>query len=371
MDFVLLVCELYGRFALHKDALRNGSVALSNRTKDLLHWTNAKVVPKLIQRSRQTGQTAPFDLNVSSILLEKSFDDIGASPEPFNRNRRRPNRNKTPERPDEGIRPLDCSTAGIEATVANEEMRRAFAASLMVSCCILFSEWIAVGGSDAQYIANAAVTDWCRIFAPQDTSQTETADFVAPALYRLAIQLAKLHDDYALLRILLTKVREKRTGSDDCDSYIRKALLSLLASRGNQKTANARKVARCVLEAAHDILENDTSVLVLEFPESISTVWDIAQGCISSGISAIFANRIASLEFARCIVEASLSPQFKNSTRTALFDLKCLSLMCSADSGSKVVKEAGALVREQLSVDCVEGDLQVLVESLLDTCFDM
>lgn len=352
---------MFGRFALHKEAFANGSVEFSEQAKLLLHWTTAKVIPALSRLADPRSPAVPFiDPNLSSICVEKSFDTFTSSPEPVGRPRRRVNRNRTPERLDEGLGIFDHSPDAMQSTL---RVGVGAAVSLLNSSCVLFSEWLAVGGAGASFVAQAAA-DWCRIFENSATKD-EMHNELAPAFWRLTMQLAKTANDYSLMKQLLIKFHDGMTGEDEA-SLVRTALASLLATRGNQSDEIAIGLVNCVIDAASEILENETSPLKFELPMSLGTLSDSENGCIISALCAILGNQSASLELARQLVER-FSAHAQESTRIALFDAKILWVLCNFEGGSKIVAEASEMVR-QLNSEGVENELGKFVEELMDAC---
>lgn len=242
-------------------------------------------------------------------------------------------------------------------------VRRAVAVNLMNSSCVLFSEWLAVGGTGSSFIAQAAV-DWSQIFEINGTP-SETPNELAPAFCRLAIQLAKFGGDYSLTKQLLTKLSDRVSENEDAP-VLGKALASLLATRGDQADTIARSVVHCVVDAACELLNNETGALEFKLPDSLATMWETESGCISSGLSAILGSQAASLELARQLV--NLFPTHAmESPRIALFDAKCLWILCDPEGRSKISAEASAMVRQLNSTE-LEEELSNFVEALVGAC---
>ncbi len=78
---ILKSCEAYGRFALHKEASKDGPPHFSTQMRTLLEWTTDKVIPLLIKQQGSTGAATPFgELNISSISAASASPVQPASP---------------------------------------------------------------------------------------------------------------------------------------------------------------------------------------------------------------------------------------------------------------------------------------------------
>jgi hypothetical protein len=357
IDYVLQVSEAFGRFALHKEASTNEGIKFSEQAERLLHWTTSNVVPAF---SLSSLEETPFkDLNLSRISPEKSFESFPGSPVPTGPPKRRANRNSTPVRLDDGIsEPFSMPSQKVpkESSVF---LARAFAVSLMQSSCVIFSEWLAVGGSGSSEIAESAVK-WCKIF---NGHRDETQKELLPAFTRLAMQLCKTVQDFSLLKHLLISCNEV----DDSEEMppARKALSSLLSTRGNLAPVIVTKTVECVLEAAYSFTERVDFETPFELPTSMGDVWPADEGCIVSGLGAILSNKQASLEFTGLLV-GNFKASAQNSLASALFNAKCLWILCDP-SASKSATEATQIVR-QLDVTNLENEskLRGVVEDLLE-----
>jgi hypothetical protein len=359
IDYVLQVSEAFGRFALHKEASTNEGIKFSAQAERLLHWTTSNVVPAF---SLSCVEETPFkDLNLSRISPEKSFESFPSSPVPTGPARRRANRNSTPVRLDDGTsQPFSMPSQKVSKE-KSVFLARAFAVSLMQSSCVIFSEWLAVGGSGSSEIAESAVK-WCKIFEINGHSD-ETQKELLPVFTRLAMQLCKTSQDFSLLKHLLISCNEV----DDTEEMppARKALASLLSTRGNLAPVMVTKTVECVLEAAYSFTERVDFETPYELPTSMADVWPADEGCIVSGLGAILSNKQASLEFTGLLV-GNFKASAQNSLASALFNAKCLWMLCDS-SVSKSATEATHIVR-QLDVGNLESEskLRGVVEDLLE-----
>jgi hypothetical protein len=329
----------------------------------LLHWTTTRVIPAFtLSNGNPRCQEVPFsDPNISSIQVEKSFDIFPSSPEPasIRGSRRRVNRNKTPDRLDDGLGVFDDSPSAEEARRSAFNVRRAFAIALLNSSCVLFSEWLAVGGGlGASLIAKGAV-EWCHVFQVKEHASKNQKELL-PGFCRLAVQLSKTDQDCSLWKELLTKCNVTSDGLEDT-TVIRKALSALFASRGKHAEVIVTSVVDCILEAAYDLLQNKTDEIEFELPDSLNSLWSSGDGCIGSALCAIVGNKTASLALGKRLVE-NFSKHAEESKWIALFDAKCLWILC--DSESTVATEVTTIVR-QLNTTGLEQDLGSVVEELL------
>ena len=144
---ILKSCEAYGRFALHKEASKDGPPHFSTQMRTLLEWTTDKVIPLLIKQQGSTGAATPFgELNISSISAASASPVQPASPSPMQPRRQRTNRNKTPVRDGSFV----STSNEVNIATANDStalLSHGVAVSLLQSSCAIFSEWLAVGGS--------------------------------------------------------------------------------------------------------------------------------------------------------------------------------------------------------------------------------
>jgi hypothetical protein len=363
IDYVLQVSEAFGRFALHKEASTNEGIKFSAQAERLLHWTTSNVVPAFSLSSENSVEKTPFsDLNLSRISPEKSFESLPGSPVPTGPPKRRANRNTTPVRLDDGTSAPFSMTSQKSSRESSTFLARAFAVSLMQSSCVIFSEWLAVGGSGSSEIAESAVK-WCKIFDENNGHRDETQKELLPVFTRLAMQLCKTVQDFSLLKHLLISCNEV----DDHDEMppARKALSSLLSTRGTLAPVMVTKTVECVLEAAYSFTERVDFETPYELPASMEDVWPADEGCIVSGLGAILSNKQASLEFTGLLV-GNFAASAHNSLASALFHAKCLWILCDP-SASKSAAEATQIVR-QLNVASLENEskLRGVVEDLLE-----
>ena len=327
VEFLLRVCELYGRFALHMQASSKGLVEFSKRAERLLQWTTLRVVPALTgdPHGEATASVSFIDPDLSSIAFERSFESFPSSPIPTGPPKRRANRNRTPDK----VRGSFQTPKKAPSTTA---VGRAFAVSLMHSSCVIFSEWLAVGGAGGQQI-DAAAAGWCQIFPRTPEGNEESLqtlqESLLPAFSRLATQISKTSQQFVLLKELL--VTCTGTGDEASTDALKSALTSLLSSRGTHGTEIVTQTIQCILQASYLWLDRDaTDELVYELPNSLGELWPANQGSVALALRAVFSNKQASLVLGKLLTESV--NQTHHSVARALFHAKCLFVLC--DPGS-------------------------------------
>jgi hypothetical protein len=356
VNFILRVCELYGRFALHKQASGQRCVAFSEQAKRLLQWTTFKVLPALTERSQLETEMTPFDPNLSSIAIEQSFENQPSSPIPTGPPKRRANRNRTPRKETDDFEILENGPP-------YNAVGRAFAVSLMQTSCVIFSEWLAVGGVGAKEI-DAAAASWCEIFTTDVTEQnteSEMQEALLVAFSRLAIQLCKVSEQCSLLKALLVCCKE----TQDAESMdaIRRALSSVLS--GSPASAGTDCLVKCTLEAAYVHIDRESSAYVYALPTSLGQLWPSGQGLVAIALNAVLASKPASLALAKRLIDSVASIADEGSSR-ALFRAKCLWILCDSAS-CKGSTEIVAMVRR---IDTRMVDRDSVIRGIYDDLKD-
>jgi len=342
----------------------NGTnITFNEQATTLMHWTTESVIPAF-----QPVEVPFVDPNISSIHVENSFaSSFPASPDPIRKGGRRANHNRTPERLDEGLDMFEGSPSDVEVAQSTARVKRAFALSLLKNSCAIFSDWLSVGDSGAAFIAQATAEHWCKVFLSSDKS-AELSIAIGPDFWRLAVHLAKSGEEFGLLKRLLSCLHEDTEQFDNHISVmVRKALPLLFCDRGPRAGVIVKKTVDCVMEAAYEQINQEGDELEYQLPISLVELWCSDVGCIASALMAVLTNKQASLELARQLAEDRFTEHVQNesSIRLALFDAKCLSLLCDGDS--KVIKEASLLARKLGEVG-LNGNQELgrVVEELLD-----
>jgi hypothetical protein len=254
--------------------------------------------------------------------------------------RQRTNRNKTPVRDGSFV----STSNEVNIATANDSnalLSHGVAVSLLQSSCAIFSEWLAVGGSGFDVIAQS-VCKWCEIFAAS-TNKTVLQVELLPAFTRLMIELCKF-SDFHVLEKLLVSCGEIESEQDD-SNINKKTISSILTCRDVQGIPLAHGVVTTVLGAASLILQKAGTLANEEdknqgTPYSLSDVWDMHSGSIYSGLSAVLSNKEASVVLTQKLVDRFRQGVDENdSSKVLLFEAKLLSLIC-ANSTEPQVKTA-------------------------------
>jgi condensin-2 complex subunit G2 len=359
VEFVLSACEAYGRFALHKEAQTGDGVSLSSQAKTLLNWTTEKLVP--VFKKAQPGEMELRDLDLSRISNASDSLIIPGSPALMSPPRRKADLKNTPNRMEDDSAMFDSDGTLKEPTIF---LVSAVAGALLQSSCVIFSEWLAVGGSGADEISMAAVK-WCRVFQSEDEEEDPNEHHhteLMPAFVRLAVQLCKSSDDPLLLKQLLVNCSEE-TVNDDA-AVMKKAILSLCTARSNQQSKVQGSVIQAFLGAAHELLDTVAVDAPFDLPDAVDEVWSHDSGCVASCLSVIMCNRQASSTLARQLV-SNLSSHVGEPTKKSTFEAKCLSfLLTSNDYDAEIAK----IIRDLDAGKFEEGgEMRNVVDKLLES----
>ena len=258
IELIVLACDAYGRFALHKQAaLEQGEVIrLSPQARTLLDWTTDRLVPALTWSSAMLpgghhaaeGELKPFpDLDLSRISTVSSPISYPFSPSPLPPPRQRANRNFTPKRLDasfeapSGGGPIQPNRkSGTLLTESALVTANTIALALFQSSCILFSEWIALAddGTGASHDAEAICTSankWFEILLLPSGVSPGLATLrpeVWVGLSKIAGQLAKVAKQFKALELL---IKSSHVGNEkkEIGVVMRTCFSSLLAGRGD------------------------------------------------------------------------------------------------------------------------------------------
>lgn len=350
---VLKSCEAYGRFALHKEASKDGPPRFSLQARTLLDWTTDRVIPVLCKQ--ESGEATPFGgLNISRISATSASPAQPASPTPMPPSSKRTNRNTTPVR--------DGSFGSVEGDIdispkadSTALLAHGVAVSLLQSSCLIFSDWLEVGGSGSDVIA-ASARSWCKIFSLSKDKAALQCELL-PSFTRLMIQLCKTSDFSVLEEIIAScnKLDSEEDGANITD----KTISNLLKGRDANGTALTGGIVDAVLGAALSLVRNKDDNLDEEekaMPRTLSELWDLEEGSVLSALSAVLSNKQASIVLAR-----KLAARFEsgvdadNSSPLAMFQAKLLSLLFDKTSG---LAEMDA-VRSTLAAEKFAGDTAV------------
>ena len=375
--------DLYGRFALHQEAFRknDGPISFSEHAQHVLFWTSDNVLPAL-QRLTQIGlQTndivSPFsDPNLSLIQIEKSFADTTKlspqSPNLMVRPRRRVNRNKTPDRLEEGVGIFDDTPGtSVVGTVDNRAVRR-IVIGLLNSTCFLLSEWLATGGNMTETTSkiSQAASEWCDIFANIPLASNRDAvvpllDEILPPFFRLTGQLVLTSGNCTILKQVLTKLTNLSGCSDEVSDHLRKTLSNILMIRGQHSFAN--ELVYAFLDASYEIVETKMASLKCELPESFDEIFSASSLCfLRSSFYAIVLHQQACLLFTNTLLERCTDHVKQDEHhRLAIFELKCLWLVLKDQRTSTQVAESVFEAVRQLEKSVQKEDINQMIEEFV------
>ena len=335
----------------------NKSIEFNAKAKLLLNWTTSRVIPALTVDNKGGSELRNLDLsrisNVSDSLV------LPGSPSPFSPPRRKADLKRTPDRM--GGNPISIFDNDGALNRPAVFLVSAVAGSLLQSSCLVFTEWLSVGGAGAQEIAEASVK-WCKVFLEGGLASGDMKKEIAPAFMRLAIQLCQAADNYLLLKRILVECDE--ACFEDNGASVEKAISSLLSGHclGAKVSKIMNGIIDTVLDAAYESLDSFVTELKFEVPESIEDLWHFDTGCVASALAAISGNKHSKLLLCRRLV-CCLANHSKNLNKRAVFEAKCLAYMLSF-SGSSIEMEG--IIRE-LDVDRFDeqGEMRIVVGQIL------
>ena len=330
IDYVLRVCEVYGRVALHGEAVGDKKIVFGSQASRLLQWTTSKVVGSLVART--DAPLSPFDdPDVSRISVNRSILSSPLSPIPTGPVRRRPNRNMTPGKAEEAAFRTPSKK---KAQKVAQDISKAFAVSLMQSSCFIFSEWLAVGGTGYDMILEASL-QWSEVL-DTDEIEEEVKLSLLNGFCRLSAQLVRTSNNFRLVEKLL----ESRATSKDVE-IIGKLVHSLVSFR---RDLTAEHLSQCVRNAAYSFLEKNAIKIPSELPESFSDLIPDAELLCNSVATVAAAGSMGSELgdiLGRDVLNESLSP------RVRLFAARWLWLLCDEN----LCKDASVVSKKVRKID--------------------
>ncbi|KAL3916057.1 MAG: hypothetical protein SGILL_005350, partial [Bacillariaceae sp.] len=351
VECIIRASEAYGRFSLHERSTASlkeeNQVSLNNQVTMLLKWTTDFVVPALLGTDQRDSTLR--DLDLSHISVSDSMADVPpGSPSLTSPVRQKPNVGRTPE----AMRVQALETPSHLPATFSEK----FASSLMVSSCLISSEMLAMGVSEAGDISKAAL-DWCIVLEASDATWFES---VLPAFVRLAVQLNRASGDLSLLESVLTH----------CDSFVDGESPTVYKHvKGALKCARSQEenfISLFLKTADRVVVGNAKYNPTLETASSLSDVWG------KDGTMPIFLEIIeahSSLQ-RRLTKELATSLASSNGVVTPIvaFKAKCLSALSMVVESSTMSE----ILRCVDSDDTGEGgdeddDVRVFVANLMET----
>lgn len=375
--------NLYGRFALHQEAfIRDGKpISFSEQAQRVLFWTSFNVVPALQrcthQSERADDSLAPFtDPNLSLIQIEKSFADSTMlspqSPKFMVRPSRRVNRNKTPERLDEGVGIFVDTPGKHFVGSVNQRAMQGMIIALFNSTCSLLSEWLAAGGSvsETTNTISQAASEWCDIFSNlpvdgiSDDSSSLLDEMLAP-FFRLVGQLVHTSGNCISLKQVLTKLDNVAGCFDEISERFGMTLSTILTIRGPSSVAN--DLVDCFLDASQEIpvLKEDSASLNYQLPETFDEIFvPYPRYFLSSFFRALVSHQQACFLLTNTLVER-FPEHLKGEVHhySAILDLKFLWLVLSDSKASTKIAEPALEMLRCLDTTVLNEDFQLMIES--------
>ncbi len=350
VEYAIRSSEAYGRFALHKESLlvleKDDSASMERQVGKLLLWTTNKIVPAFM-RSDDAGVSALRDLDLSLISnrLSISSEHTPGSPSLLSPPKQKANRGRTPEAM-RGHSSLFMTSPNDSPVIYSAKV----GCALLLSSCILSSEMLAMGMTNAHEISKAAV-QWCQIF---DQSRWPVEEQLLCGFIRLAFQLFRASGDSTLLKDLFVK----------CNSNIKEAAIGDLIKKELQSLLRLRNGADELIPAffalAGRLMEDENADMSVENADSASETGNDG-GSIEIFLDAILGNSGVTQTFAKAIVKRLLAHDGEIN-EAVKFDAKCLSLALKEGSDPAMITILEELVDEH---NREEGEMSQFVGNLL------
>ncbi len=352
VEYAIRASEAYGRFALHKESLlvikNDDNSSMERQVGKLLLWTTNKIVPAFM-RSDDEGVSALRDCDLSQISnrLSMSIEHIPpGSPSTMSPPKQKANCGKTPE----GMR----GHSSLFVTSPNDSpviYSAKVGCALLLSSCILSSEMLAMGMTNAYEISKAAV-QWCQIF---DQSRWPIEEHLLCGFIRLAFQLFRASGDTTLIKDLFVK----------CNSNFKETAVGDLVKKELQSLFRLRNGGDNLLPAffvlGNRIIEKENIDISLNASDASSEELNDG-GSIEIFLDAILGNSGVTKSFALAIANRLLAHDGEI-TKAVNFDARCLSLVLKEVDDPETTKILQELLTERYDE---EGEMRHLVENLLD-----
>lgn len=315
IEYAILSCEMYGRFALHKQALLvkagEEEATFNRQVEILLKWTTDKVIPAFMKLSDE-AEADLRDLDLS--LISETRDSMAPPGSPIaSPPKQKANISRTPE----AMRALSASM--VEGRSENDPaviFAVNVARSLLANSCRIAAELLAMGSSEIDDMAVASV-GWCKVF-DQDEQLDET-------LYRsfltLAVHLCKASNNFDLLEELLVECN----GGLGLEDTKRKALSSIVRVRPDEIVEIFFAVSDRLLKSNKGVI-SQSDVKATE----VEDVW-ADRGSIQTLLDVIVGNGMCLLKLGKSLVAKLLGNKDGDgeASPTTIFQAKCLSLVAA------------------------------------------
>eukprot|EP00536_Pseudo-nitzschia_multiseries_P005620 jgi/Psemu1/190970/e_gw1.108.84.1 len=352
IEYAIRTSEAYGRFELHRESSlvleKDDSTSMDRQVGKLLLWTSNKIVPAFM-RSDDEGASALRDCDLSSISNRLSISMVHSpprSPSLKSPLKQKANCGSTPVAM-RGRSSLFLTTPNVSPVIYSAKVGGA----LLLSSCILSSEMLAMGMTNADEISKAAV-GWCQIF---DQSRWPVEEELIHAFIRLAIQLFRASGDVALLEDLLVK----------CNDHFKGSFAGEVMKKELQLLLRLRKGIDNLLPAFFGVSKRiiGSGDLFISFESTCSSddIWSEG-GSIEIFFDAIRGNSGAMLSFAEEIVKRLLECEGEVND-TVNFNAKCLSFVMKEAGGQAMTQIISKLDVAQTEKD---GAMRSLFENLLE-----
>jgi len=352
VEYAIRASEAYGRFALHKESLvllaKDDNTSMERQVGKLLLWTTNKIVPAFM-RTDDEGRSALCDLDLSHISnrLSMSIEHIPpGSPSLMSPPKQKANHGRTPEAM-RGASSLFVTTPHDSPVIYSAKV----GCALLLSSCILSSEMLAMGMTNAHDISKAAV-GWSQIF---EQKRWPVEEQLLRSFIRLAFQLFRASGDSILLEHLMVKCNStfKETSVGD---LVKKELQSLLRLRNG-----IDGFLPAFFSVAARVIQMANTSISFENASSSREIWNDG-GSVEIFLDVILGNQKATLSFAKAIVSRLLAHDGEING-VVNFGAKCLSLIMKQDGGpalTKIIKDLENTQGEK------EGEMRQLVANLLE-----
>jgi hypothetical protein len=360
------ICDLYGRFVLHKEAYKSNedSIAFNDDAKHFLFFTSSTVVSAL-----QRLLNPPFiDPNISSIQMERSFANTTISspqsPNPMWRPRRRSNRNQTPQRLDREVDKFQNSPN--DSVNSGFSLQKAVIGPLFVNSCKLFTEWLKVStcSNTAHFIMQAA-TEWCpKILSIHkgDETMLDLHEAVIHTFLRMVGQLLLIPGNCAILKEVLITMGEETRNIDE----LQNVLSTILTPKASKPLLD--ELVDCFMDVTYDSLLLESETVSFELPDAIQDDWTLPKRSLYGLIVAIMSHQQACNLLANKLIERFMAHVQETSSVKlhALFCLQCMWILISDATCCKISADLiDSIVRTVQQVDVTEmydESLKMLLE---------
>jgi hypothetical protein len=313
----------------------------------LLRWTTDKIVPALVGSDQGASMLRDLDVSHISNVSESLIHEPPGSPSLASPPKQKTNRGRTPEAMRGSSSIFDVSQNDPPIIFLEK-----FASSLLFTSCMISSELLAMGVSNANDISEAAV-GWCKVF---DQVESATQSPLFSSFIRLAVQLNRTFGDVALLERLLV-VWSGDHVDELAQDEMKKVLTSVVRNGGGVKT-----IINIFFNVAEQIVKANQENS-FQTATCVSDVW-VEPDAIQMLLEVITANKQARVELAKSLV-SELSTDEGTVTPIVIFYARCLSYISSLVNGPVMIKILNNLDSERFKDD---AGMRLLFDNILESC---